>query len=167
MGKTWKLILKGYCDRVNSESYRPQAVRRAYVPKADGARRPIGIPVLEDKIVQGAVAEVLSAIYEVDFLGFSYGFRPGRSPHQALEALNAALIKRKVNWVLDADVRRFFDSVDHEWLLRMVAHRIRIVNSLLIIINEFQCSFNNGDNYLSLPFLLCAGSNTPVLYLGL
>jgi len=94
------------------------------VPKADGAERPIGIPVLEDKMVQGAVAEVLSAIYEVDFLGFSYGFRPGRSPHQALDALNAALIKRKINWVLDADVRRFFDSVDHEWLLRMVAHRI-------------------------------------------
>jgi group II intron reverse transcriptase/maturase len=80
--------------------------------------------VLEDKIVQGAVAEVLSAVYEVDFLGFSYGFRPKRSPHQALKALEKALITRKVNWVLDADIRRFFDSVDHEWLLRMIAHRI-------------------------------------------
>ena len=116
--------LKRLCDRVHSGSYRPQPVRRAYVPKADGTQRPIGIPALEDKIVQGGVSEVLGAIYEVDFLGFSYGFRPGRSPHQALEALNAALIKRKINWVLDADVRRFFDSVDHEWLLRMVAHRI-------------------------------------------
>ena len=116
--------LKDLCDRVHSGCYRPQPVRRVYVPKADGAQRPIGIPTLEDKIVQGAVAEVLSAIYEVDFLGFSYGFRPGRGPHQALDALNAALIKRKINWVLDADVRRFFDSVDHEWLLRMVAHRI-------------------------------------------
>jgi len=116
--------LKRLCDQMHSGCYRPQPVRRAYVPKADGAQRPIGIPALEDKIVQGAVAEVLSAIYEVDFLGFSYGFRPGRSPHQALDALNAALIKRKINWVLDADVRRFFDSVDHEWLLRMVAHRI-------------------------------------------
>lgn len=116
--------LKRLCDQVHSGSYRPQPVRRAYVPKADGTQRPIGIPALEDKIVQGGVSEVLSAIYEVDFLGFSYGFRPGRSPHQALEALNAALIKRKINWVLDADVRRFFDSVDHEWLLRMVAHRI-------------------------------------------
>ena len=116
--------LKRLCDRVHSGSYRPQPVRRAYVPKADGTQRPIGIPALEDKIVQGGVSEVLSAIYEVDFLGFSYGFRPGRSPHQALDALNAALIKRKINWVLDADVRRFFDSVDHEWLLRMVAHRI-------------------------------------------
>jgi len=116
--------LKRLCDQVHSGSYRPQPVRRAYVPKADGTQRPIGIPALEDKIVQGGVSEVLSAIYEVDFLGFSYGFRPGRSPHQALDALNAALIKRKINWVLDADVRRFFDSVDHEWLLRMVAHRI-------------------------------------------
>jgi len=123
-GKNLEANLKRLCDRVHSGSYRPQAVRRAYVPKADGAQRPIGIPALEDKIVQGAVAEVLSAIYEVDFLGFSYGFRPGRSPHQALDALNAALVKRKINWVLDADVRRFFDSVDHEWLLRMVAHRI-------------------------------------------
>jgi len=116
--------LKRLCDQMHSGCYRPQPVRRAYVPKADGKQRPIGIPALEDKIVQGAVAEVLSAIYEVDFLGFSYGFRPGRSPHQALDALNAALIKRKINWVLDADVRRFFDSVDHEWLLRMIAHRI-------------------------------------------
>ena len=116
--------LKRLCDQVHSGSYRAQPVRRAYVPKADGAQRPIGIPALEDKIVQGAVAEVLSAIYEVDFLGFSYGFRPGRSPHHAVDALNAALIKRKINWVLDADVRRFFDSVDHEWLLRMVAHRV-------------------------------------------
>jgi group II intron reverse transcriptase/maturase len=86
--------------------------------------RPLGVPVLEDKIVQGAVAEVLSAVYEVDFLGFSYGFRPKRSPHQALKALEKALVTRKINWVLDADIRRFFDSVDHEWLLRMVAHRI-------------------------------------------
>ena len=123
-GKNLEGNLKRLCDQVHSGSYRPQPVRRTYVPKADGTRRPIGIPALEDKIVQGAVSEVLSAIYEVDFLGFSYGFRPGRSPHQALNALNEALIKRKINWVLDADVRRFFDSVDHEWLLRMVAHRI-------------------------------------------
>ncbi len=82
------------------------------------------MPTLEDKIVQGAVAETLSAIYEVDFLGFSYGFRPGRNPHQALASLHTAIMSQRVNWVLDADIRSFFDSVDHEWLLRMLAHRI-------------------------------------------
>jgi RNA-directed DNA polymerase len=82
------------------------------------------VPTLEDKIVQGAVAEMLSAIYEVDFLGFSYGFRPRRSPHQALSSLRTAIMSRNVNWVLDADIRSFFDSVDHEWLLRMLAHKV-------------------------------------------
>jgi retron-type reverse transcriptase len=82
------------------------------------------VPALEDKIVQGAVAVVLSAVYEADFLGFSYGFRPRRSPHDALEALHTAVMSQCVNWVLDADIRSFFDSVDHEWLLRMVSHRI-------------------------------------------
>jgi len=116
--------LQDLCARVHTGRYRPQPVRRVYIPKSDGGQRPLGVPALEDKIVQGAVAEVLSAIYEVDFLGLSYGFRPGRSAHQALTALHTALMTQCVNWVLDADIRRFFDSVDHEWLLRMVAHRI-------------------------------------------
>jgi len=83
--------------------------------------RPLGVPALEDKIVQGAVAELLSTIYEVDFRGFSYGFRPRRNPHMALDALHTALMSQRVNWVLDADIRSFFDSVDHEWLMRMLA----------------------------------------------
>jgi RNA-directed DNA polymerase len=116
--------LQDLCDRVHRGWYRPEPVRRVYIPKPDGGQRPLGIPALEDKIVQGAVAEVLSAIYEVDFVGFSYGFRPGRSPHHALRALHTALMTQYVNWVLDADIRRFFDSVNHEWLLRMVAHRV-------------------------------------------
>ena len=116
--------LHALCERVHTGRYWPLPVRRVLIPKSDGGQRPLGVPALEDKIVQGAVAEVLNAIYEVDFLGFSYGFRPKRNPHQALTALHTAVMTRHVNWVLDADIRKFFDSVDHGWLLRMVAHRI-------------------------------------------
>lgn len=116
--------LKDLHERLHAGRYRAMPVRRVYIPKLDGGKRPLGVTALEDKIVQGAVAEVLSAIYEVDFLGFSYGFRPGRGPHTALGALDKALMTRRVNWVLDADVRNFFGSVDHEWMLRMLAHRI-------------------------------------------
>ena len=116
--------LRDLCARVHTGRYWPHPVRRVFIPKADGGRRPLGVPTLEDKIVQSAVAEVLSAVYEADFLGFSYGFRPGRNPHQALSSLHTAIMGQKVSWVLDADIRSFFDSVDHEWLMRMVAHRI-------------------------------------------
>jgi group II intron reverse transcriptase/maturase len=95
-----------------------------YIPKADGRQRPLGIASLEDKLVQRAVGGVLNAIYEVDFLGFSYGFRPHRSQHQALDALAAGLQLKKVNWVLDADIRGFFDSIDHGWPVKFVEHRI-------------------------------------------
>ena len=111
-------------ERVHSGQYWPKPVLRAYIPKADGGKRGLGLPALEDKIVQSAVAEVLNAIYEADFYGFSYGFRPGRSPHTALASLDKALMTQRVNWVLDLDIRTFFDSLDHEWLVRMLEHRI-------------------------------------------
>jgi len=110
--------------RLQRGAYHAKPVKRVYLPKADGTQRPIGIPVLEDKIVQRAAAEVLQAIYEVDFHPFSYGFRPGRGPHDALDALAVGLERRKMNWVLDADIRGFFDTIDHEWVLRFLEHRI-------------------------------------------
>ena len=116
--------LRDLHDRVRSGRYQARPSRRAYIPKADGRLRPLGIAALEDKIVQRAVAGVLNAIYETDFLGFSYGFRPGRSPHDALDALAAGIYKKKVNWVLDADIRDFFTSLDQGWLERFLGHRI-------------------------------------------
>jgi RNA-directed DNA polymerase len=130
-GVTWSVYgqdlvanLRDLHARVHSGAYRASPSRRAYIPKADGRQRPLGIAGLEDKIVQRAVVEVLNAIYEVDFLGFSYGFRPGRGPHDALDALAVGLKQKKVNWVLDADIRDFFTSLDHRWLERFLEHRI-------------------------------------------
>ena len=110
--------------RLHRGAYRAKPSRRVFIPKTDGRQRPLGIAALEDKIVQRAVVEVMSAIYETDFLGFSYGFRPGRNQHQALDALAVGIRRGKVNWVLDADVRGFFDAIDHGWLLKFVEHRI-------------------------------------------
>ena len=98
--------------------------RRIYLPKPDGRQRPIGIAALEDKIVQQAVVTILNEIYEVDFRGFSYGFRPGRHAHQALDALAVGMERRRVNWILDADIRGFFDTLNHEWLVRFLEHRV-------------------------------------------
>src|SRR6516225_2864002 len=116
--------LKDLHSRVHRGTYRAQPSKRAYIPKTDGRQRPLGIAALEDKIVQHAVVTVLNPIYEEDFLGFSYGFRPGRRQHDALDALWVGLMRKKVSWVLDADVRSFFDEVRHDWLLRFVEHRI-------------------------------------------
>src|SRR5258708_3204825 len=105
-------------DRVQSGAYRATPSRRVYIPKPDGGQRPLAVAALEDKIVQRAVADVLNAIYEEDFLGFSYGFRPGRGAHDALDALSAAIYARKVNYIVDADIAKFFDSVSKKWLAR-------------------------------------------------
>jgi RNA-directed DNA polymerase len=130
-GLTWKDYeadlahnLEGLHARVHRGAYRAVPSRRVYIPKPDGRLRPLAIAALEDKIVQRATVEVLNAIYEEEFLGFSYGFRPGRSTHDALDALVVGISSKKVNWILDADIRSFFDTVDHEWLIRFVEHRI-------------------------------------------
>jgi len=130
-GVTWQDYELGLEDRlqdlhtrVHRGTYRALPVRRRFIPKPDGRQRPLGIAALEDKIVQRAVVTVLNAIYEEDFLGFSYGFRPGRGQHDALDALCVAIKGKRVNWVLDADIKGFFDAVDHSWLLRFVKHRV-------------------------------------------
>jgi len=130
-GETWQAYgehlennLVDLSERLRRGAYRAKPVRRVLIPKPDGRQRPLGVTTLEDKLVQRALATVLNCIYEVDFLGFSYGFRPGRSPHDALDALYVGIKKRRVNWVLDADIRGYFDAISHEWLVKFIEYRI-------------------------------------------
>jgi len=130
-GVTWSEYETGLEDRmidlhsrVHRGAFRAQPSRRVYIQKEDGRQRPLGIAALEDKIVQQAVVTILNALYEEDFLGFSYGFRPGHSQHQALDALWVALTSQHVNYIVDADIRGFFDNLSHEWMLKFVQHRV-------------------------------------------
>lgn len=130
-GVTWEAYgqnlegnLEDLLGRVQRGAYRAKPSRRVFIAKTDGRLRPLGVASLEDKIVQRAVVEVLNCIYETDFLGFSYGFRPGRGQHDVLDALVVGLERKKVNWVLDADIRGFFDAIDHGWLLKFIEHRV-------------------------------------------
>src|SRR5437660_7763452 len=130
-GETWRQYgenlesnLTDLSARLRRGAYRAKPVLRSYITKDDGRQRPLGVTALEDKIAQRATVTVMNAIYETDFLGFSYGYRPGKSPHNALDALYTALLTRKVNWVLDGDLSSFFDGMDHEWLVKFIEHRV-------------------------------------------
>ena len=153
-GVTWKEYEDGLegrisdlHSRVHRGAYRAQPSRRVYIPKADGRQRPLGIAALEDKIVQQAVVTILNQIYEVDFKGFSYGFRPGRSPHQALDALTVGIQRKRVNWVLDADIRGFFDNMSHEWTMKFVEHRVADSRILRLIQKWLQAGVSEDGQW--------------------
>lgn len=170
-GVTWgsyqenlEVKLSDLSGRIHRGAYRASPVERRHIEKESGGTRPIGIPTLEDKIVQRATVEVLNAIYEGDFLGFSYGFRPGRNQHQALDALSVGLFRKKVSWVLDADLRGFFDNLDRAWLVKFVEHRIgdrRVVRLIQKWLNAGV--LENGERIDSETGTVQGGSISPLL----
>lgn len=170
-GETWQHYgealeanLRDLSARLKRGAYRAKPVRRAYIPKADGRQRPLGVPALEDKLVQRAVVEVLNAIYETDFLGLSYGFRPGRSPHRALDALSVGILTKRVNWVLDADIRAFFDTLDHGWLVRFLEHRIGDRRVIHLIQKWLKAGvLEDGQRIVSKEGTVQGGSISPLL----
>lgn len=141
--------------RVHRGSYRAKPSRRIYLEKPDGRKRPLGIAVLEDKIVQGAVVEILNAIYEEDFLGFSYGYRPGCGAHDALDALSVALQFEKVDWVLDADIQSFFDTMSHEWTMKFLQHRVADPRILRLIQKWLRAGISEEGEWS--PSTICPG----------
>jgi RNA-directed DNA polymerase len=153
-GVTWQEYETGLEDRlidlhsrVHRGAYRAQPSRRVYIPKADGRQRPLGIAALEDKVVQQAVVTILNQIYEVDFKGFSYGFRAGRSPHQALDALTVGIQRKRVNWILDADIRSFFDNMSHEWTMKFIEHRVADRRILRLIQKWLQAGVSQNGQW--------------------
>jgi len=150
-GVTWQAYGENLIEKltalhaqIHQGSYRAQPARRTMIPKSDGSERPLSILCLEDKIVQQAVVFVLEAIYEENFLGFSYGFRPGRGQHDALDALSTGIYRKRVNWVLDADIKKFFDSMDHDGLMRFLQHRIGDKRLLRLIAKWLKVGVMNG-----------------------
>lgn len=143
-GESWQSYGEGLKDKlqtlhrnIHKGRYHPQPSRRIWLDKPDGSQRPIGVATIEDKIVQQSLVWVIQSVYEVDFLGFSYGFRPKRNPHMALDALYVALTRKRVNWVIDADIQGFFDHIDHDWMMRFLEHRIsdkRILNLIRMML---------------------------------
>ena len=170
-GQTWRSYgkdlesnLEDLSGRLKRGAYRAKPTRREYIPKPDGRQRPIGVMTLEDKIVQRATTTVLNAIYDVDFLGFSYGFRPGRSQHNALDALYTGLLTRKVNWVLDADLRGFFDTLDRDWLMKFIEHRIADPRILRLIRKWLNAGvLEEGQRIVSQTGTVQGGSISPLL----
>ena len=162
-GVTWEMYADGLegrlttlCDRVHRGAYRAPPVRRVEIPKSDGGKRPLGIATLEDKIVQKAVTDtILVPIYETEFLGFSYGFRQGRGAHNALDALTVGIQQCKTNWILDADIRGFFDNVDRNWLVRFLEHRIGDKRVIRLIIKWLNAGVMDGANWVD------TGKGTP------
>ena len=161
-GETWQTYGQGLearltdlSNRLRRGAYRALPVRRVYIPKPDGRQRPLGIPALEDKIVQSVTAQICTAIWEEEFLGFSYGFRPGRNPHGALDALTVGIEGKRVSWVLDADLRAFFDTLSHEWLVKFVEHRIGDRRLIALIQKWLRAGVLDGESWTA------SGEGTP------
>jgi RNA-directed DNA polymerase len=140
--------LKDLVGRMKAKRYRPQPVRRAYIPKPDGSKRGLGIPAVEDKIVQMGIKKILEAIFEVDFMDVSYGFRPNRSCHDALDVLDKLIMTKPINYIVDVDIEKFFDTIDHGWLMRCLRERIRDTSLLRLIVRFLKAGVMEEGKYL-------------------